>query len=120
MDDEKQRTIASKGGRAAHAKGTAHEWSREEARAAGRKGGENRGHRGRLFGEQQISGGSQVYPATADFLSSAGSLLKTSGTYGTNGSDSTTLPQPVRNIDSGNLGYAPRNAPGARAESRAA
>ncbi len=40
MDPERQREIASKGGRAAHAKGTAHEWSRDEARSAGRKGGE--------------------------------------------------------------------------------
>ncbi|MCC6930298.1 MAG: hypothetical protein IT359_15030 [Gemmatimonadaceae bacterium] len=40
MDPERQREIASKGGRAAHAKGTAHEWSRDEARTAGRKGGE--------------------------------------------------------------------------------
>jgi general stress protein YciG len=40
MDPARQREIASKGGRAAHAKGTAHEWSRDEARAAGRKGGE--------------------------------------------------------------------------------
>ena len=47
MDIEKQRLIASKGGRAAHAKGTAHEWSPDEARAAGRKGGESRGTRGR-------------------------------------------------------------------------
>jgi general stress protein YciG len=39
MDREKQREIASKGGRAAHVQGTAHEWSSEEARAAGRKGG---------------------------------------------------------------------------------
>ena len=39
MDREKQREIARKGGRAAHVKGTAHEWSAEEARAAGRKGG---------------------------------------------------------------------------------
>ena len=39
MDSAKQREIASKGGRAAHVKGTAHEWSAEEARAAGRKGG---------------------------------------------------------------------------------
>jgi len=39
MDEEKQRQIASKGGKAAHAKGTAHEFSSEEARAAGRKGG---------------------------------------------------------------------------------
>lgn len=39
MSPEKQREIASKGGRAAHEKGTAHEWTPEEAKAAGRKGG---------------------------------------------------------------------------------
>jgi general stress protein YciG len=39
MDRSKQREIASKGGKAAHQKGTAHEWTREEAREAGRKGG---------------------------------------------------------------------------------
>ncbi len=40
MDDEKQREIASKGGKAAHEKGTAHEFTSEEAAEAGRKGGE--------------------------------------------------------------------------------
>lgn len=39
MDKNKQRAIASKGGRAAHTRGTGHEWTSEEARAAGRKGG---------------------------------------------------------------------------------
>jgi general stress protein YciG len=39
MDRDKQRAIASEGGKAAHEKGTAHEWTREEAREAGRKGG---------------------------------------------------------------------------------
>lgn len=39
MNREKQKEIASKGGRAAHKKGTAHEFSAEEAREAGRKGG---------------------------------------------------------------------------------
>jgi general stress protein YciG len=39
MDPDKQREIASKGGRVAHEKGRAHQWSREEAREAGRKGG---------------------------------------------------------------------------------
>ena len=39
MDAAKQREIASKGGRAAHEKGTAHEFTSEEAREAGRKGG---------------------------------------------------------------------------------
>jgi len=49
MSAEKQREIASKGGRAAHQKGTAHEWTSDEARQAGRKGGQvSRGGRGRL------------------------------------------------------------------------
>ena len=39
MDPARQREIASKGGRAAHEKGTAHEWSSDEARVAGQKGG---------------------------------------------------------------------------------
>lgn len=62
MDKEKHRQIASKGGKAAHEKGTAHEFSSEEAREAGRKGGEavsqNRDHMadiGRKGG--QASGG---------------------------------------------------------------
>lgn len=42
MDPVKQREIASRGGRAAHAKGTAHEFTPEEAREAGRKGGQSR------------------------------------------------------------------------------
>ena len=63
MDQRKQREIASKGGQAAHQKGTAHEFSSEEARAAGRKGGEtvsaNRAHMsaiGRKGGESSHSG----------------------------------------------------------------
>jgi hypothetical protein len=48
MDPDKQRMIASKGGKAAHAKGTAHEFTPEEAREAGRRGGmvvsQNRDH----------------------------------------------------------------------------
>ena len=39
MDPEKQRAIARKGGKAAHDKGTAHEFTPDEARHAGRKGG---------------------------------------------------------------------------------
>ncbi|ADJ62073.1 general stress protein [Herbaspirillum seropedicae] len=41
MDENKQREIASQGGKAAHEKGTAHEFTSEEAREAGRKGGQN-------------------------------------------------------------------------------
>jgi general stress protein YciG len=55
MSPEKQREIASKGGRAAHEKGTAHEWTSEEARSAGRKGGQiSRGGRGRLTDELPV------------------------------------------------------------------
>lgn len=43
MDPEKQREIASKGGKAAHESGNAHEFDSEEAREAGRKGGQERG-----------------------------------------------------------------------------
>lgn len=57
MDREKQREIASKGGKAAHANGRAHEFSSDEAREAGRTGGKkvsaNRAHMaeiGRLGG----------------------------------------------------------------------
>lgn len=39
MDKSRQLELASKGGKAAHQKGTAHEWTSDEARAAGRKGG---------------------------------------------------------------------------------
>ncbi|THF71602.1 general stress protein [Deinococcus sp. Arct2-2] len=40
MDPQRQREIASKGGQAAHASGNAHQFTSEEARAAGRKGGQ--------------------------------------------------------------------------------
>ncbi len=42
MNKDKQRLIASKGGKTAHRKGTAHKWTSDEARAAGRKGGRAR------------------------------------------------------------------------------
>ena len=58
MDRSKQREIASKGGKAAHQKGTAHEWTSEEAREAGRKGG-MASHRRK---QEQMGGGS---PASA-------------------------------------------------------
>ena len=48
MDPERQKQIASEGGRAAHRQGVAHEWNADEAREAGRKGGQNsKGTRGR-------------------------------------------------------------------------
>lgn len=66
MSPERQREIASKGGRAAHEKGTAHEWSADEARAAGRKGGQiSRGGRGRLVASSSPADGSTVSVAPA-------------------------------------------------------
>lgn len=60
MDRKRQREIASKGGKAAHKQGTAHQWTSEEARRAGRKGGQvSRGGRGRLI-EQPFENGSGV------------------------------------------------------------
>lgn len=47
MDSEIQRAIASKGGKMAHLKGTAHEFTKEEARKAGKKGG--RARRGKKY-----------------------------------------------------------------------
>ncbi|HEU4925584.1 MAG TPA: KGG domain-containing protein [Vicinamibacterales bacterium] len=64
MSPEKQREIASKGGRAAHQKGTAHEWTSEEARSAGRKGGQiSRGGRGRLVEDSANAAPAEIGPA---------------------------------------------------------
>ncbi len=63
MDPAKQREIASKGGRAAHQKGTAHEFTSEEARVAGRKGGEasrNRVNAERSSSSQNDNGNSSL------------------------------------------------------------
>jgi general stress protein YciG len=82
MESDKQREIARKGGMAAHRKGTAHEFTAEEARNAGRKGGQqvsvNRSHMieiGRLGGRrsaerrrnrQQSTGEAPVHAQTSD------------------------------------------------------
>ena len=66
MSREKQREIASKGGRAAHEKGTAHEWTSEEAREAGRKGG-MASHRRRKEGAGQTE-------STATDMGEAGTM----------------------------------------------
>jgi len=73
MSPEKQREIASKGGRAAHEKGTAHEWTADEARNAGRKGGQvSRGGRGRLIAAPETMAAPAAPPApTADSLTQA-------------------------------------------------
>jgi general stress protein YciG len=62
MDQERQRQIASKGGKAAHVKGRAHEFTPDQAREAGRKGGQvvsqNRSHMARIGrkGGEAVSG----------------------------------------------------------------
>ena len=71
MDRAKQREIASKGGKAAHQKGTAHEWTSEEAREAGRKGGMASHRRRKQMMEGQ--GGSEAEPATGSSASTESS-----------------------------------------------
>ena len=60
MDPQRQREIASEGGRAAHEKGTAHEFTSEEAREAGRKGGMARSANRRNAMNQGSSGNSHA------------------------------------------------------------
>ena len=63
MDRSKQKEIASKGGKAAHQKGTAHEWTSEEAREAGRKGGMASHRRKQQSDDATI--GSQMQPESS-------------------------------------------------------
>ena len=71
MDRVKQREIASKGGKAAHAKGTAHEWTSEEAREAGRKGG-MASHRRRKEMSDEPGGSEQVAPTSEEQMIGGG------------------------------------------------
>jgi general stress protein YciG len=71
MDRVKQREIASKGGKAAHAKGTAHEWTSEEAREAGRKGGMASHRRRKELGDDQ-GGSMQEMPQSGEQLIGGG------------------------------------------------
>jgi general stress protein YciG len=66
MDRAKQREIASKGGKAAHQKGTAHEWTSDEAREAGRKGGMASHRRRKETGDEQGPAETTGEAATAD------------------------------------------------------
>jgi len=97
MDQSKQKEIASKGGRAAHAKGTAHEFDSSEARSAGRKGGmavsrnrehmaaigrrggEARGQRARLASQAGAALRSGVDAARQNTVSGNGSIGNTRG-----------------------------------------
>ena len=73
MNSDRQKEIARKGGKAAHEKGTAHEFTSEEARAAGRKGGErvsaDRSHMSRIgrLGGRSSAGRRQPSRSEAPF-----------------------------------------------------
>jgi hypothetical protein len=75
MDRAKQREIARKGGKAAHQKGTAHEWTSEEAREAGRKGG-MASHRRK---QQQQGGGDTANDENTTDTGSQGAVSDTPG-----------------------------------------
>lgn len=84
MDEERRREVARMGGRAAHQKGTAHEFSSEEAREAGRKGGrvvsQNREHMsaiGREGGESRAA--SQMRRRGGDGVAEIGEPGRSSG-----------------------------------------
>ena len=79
MDPQRQREIASEGGRAAHEKGTAHEFTSEEAREAGRKGGMARSANRR--NAMNGSGGSHASGSTSGASNNSGSQ---GGSHGSN------------------------------------
>ena len=73
MDPHRQREIASKGGRAAHAKGSAHQFTAEEARQAGRKGGTSVSRDRRHMSEIGRRGGIASHQSAAVRRSAPGS-----------------------------------------------
>ena len=79
MDPQRQREIASEGGRAAHEKGTAHEFTSEEAREAGRKGGMARSANRR--NAMNGSGSSHASGSTSGASNNSGSQ---GGSHGSN------------------------------------
>jgi general stress protein YciG len=91
MDPSKQREIASKGGRAAHAKGTAHEFTSDEARVAGRKGGEavsrDRAHMSAIGREGGHSRGTRSRQGGNDSTSAARQEPNDRGSFAAGGSD---------------------------------
>ena len=102
MDEVRQREIASKGGRAAHAKGTAHEFDSNEARAAGRKGGEtvsrNREHMaaiGRKGGEAR--GNSARSAAVRGGAGRSGETMRGTASETVRGGNADTLRSNERN-----------------------
>jgi uncharacterized protein len=83
MDRAKQREIASKGGKAAHQKGTAHEWTSEEARDAGRKGGiaSHQRRREQMSNPNMDTGGSETSADDAKASDSSESMRGSSSSF---------------------------------------
>ena len=79
MDRTKQREIASKGGKAAHQKGTAHEWTSEEARDAGRKGGMASHRRRTELGSELGDDIASPSPTSSDLSDQSGLTSERSG-----------------------------------------
>ena len=112
MDPAKQREIASKGGRAAHAKGTAHEFTSDEARVAGRKGGEvvsrNREHMseiGRRGGERRGANRSSSTSSLSTSANRPQSGTDVVGSYGQQrGSDFESSSRSEQRIGSDRIG----------------
>jgi general stress protein YciG len=108
MDRAKQREIASKGGKAAHQKGTAHEWTSEEARDAGRKGGiashQRRREQTGVQGEDERAvamnrddvSSSSSSPGSSSSSSSSSNMSSERDSYSSDrGSSSTESPMPT-------------------------
>jgi general stress protein YciG len=101
MDRAKQREIASKGGKAAHQKGTAHEWTSEEARDAGRKGGIASHQRRR----EQMTDGSDETRASGSSESMRGSSSDSESISGSSSPSSS-----LSSMDSSRDDYARRDS----------
>jgi len=84
MDPQRQREIASEGGRAAHEKGTAHEFTSEEAREAGRKGGMARSanRRNATMNQNNNSSASSSHGSGSSGGGSHGGSQGSSGSHG--------------------------------------
>jgi general stress protein YciG len=104
MDRAKQREIASKGGKAAHQKGTAHEWTSEEARDAGRKGGIASHQRRR---EQM--GGSSDSSASADTEDTRNSMDESVRNSGSSRSARSSESSSSRSMDDARDDYSQRD-----------
>lgn len=88
MDPQRQREIASEGGRAAHEKGTAHEFTSEEAREAGRKGGMARSANRRNAMNQNNNSGSSSHASGSSSGGSHGGSQGGGGSHSGGGSNS--------------------------------